>query len=116
MVERLREAVSGPQKPCRIRTGQTIAELIHSPDGAVWVSERGFLAAKLGRTIISPNLIAEECGWYAEDRSGMRLLNAFERWAESKGATLIRMSCNGGAAQQILERSGYRVAEIAMVK
>lgn len=116
MVERLRDAVSGPQKPCRIRTGQTIAELIHSPDGAVWVSERGFLAAKLGRTIISPDLIAEECGWYAEDRSGMRLLNAFERWAESKGATLIRMSCNGGAAQQILERSGYRVAEIAMVR
>ncbi len=116
LVERLRQAVNGPQRPCRIATGQTIAALIHSPDGSVWVSERGFLAAKLGRTIISPDLIAEECGWYAEDKSGLKLLRAFEAWADARGATLKRMSCNGGDAQRILERAGYKVAEIAMVK
>lgn len=116
MVERLRKAVNGPQKPCRIRTGQTIAGLIHSPDGAVWVSECGFIAGQIVQTIISPDPVAHEHGWYAEDRSGLRLLKTFENWAASKGATLIRLSCNGGPAQQILERAGYRTAELAMVK
>lgn len=112
----LRAAVNGPQAVCRITTGHTVAGLIHSPDGAVWVSGHGFIAAKLGRTIISPDVIAEECGWFAEDRTGLRLLRAFERWADKHGATLKRVSCNGGAAQRILERAGYRQAEISMVK
>ena len=112
----LRAAVNGPQEVCRITTGQTVAGLIHSPEGAVWVSDHGFIAAQLGRTIINPALIAEECGWFAEDRTGLRLLRTFERWADEHGATMKRVSCNGGAAQRILERAGYRAAETAMVK
>ena len=116
MVERLAEAVSGPQTPCRKKTGQTIAGLIHSPDGSVWLSGGGFIAGCITQTIISPNPVAIELGWWASDRSGLALLRTFERWAHERGATLIKLTCNGGPAQAILERSGYRVAEIQMVR
>lgn len=115
MVERLVEAVDGPQKPCRIKTGQTLAGLIASPDGFVAVSDHGFIAACLTQTIISPEPVATELGWWAE-RDGLSLLWAFEEWADSKGATLKKMSCNGGLARAILARQGYRAAEEAWVK
>lgn len=116
MVARLTAAVDGPQAVCRIMTGQTLADLIARDDGAVWVSGRGFIAGCIIRTIINPAPVAVELGWYAEDRSGLRLLRAFEDWARAQGAALIKMSCAGGAAQKILERAGYRVAEIQMVR
>lgn len=116
MVERLAEAVGGPQKPCRVKTGRTISGLIHSPDGAVWVSDGGFIAGCMTQTIISPDPVAIELGWWAGDRSGIRLLHRFEAWARERGATLIKMSANGGAAAKILERSGYRACETAWVK
>lgn len=116
MVERLAKAVDGPQRVCRVRAGETLCGLLTSPDGAAWVSEGGFIAGTIMQTIISPDPVAIELGWFAEDRSGLALLREFERWAESKGAVLIKLSCNGGVAQRMLERAGYRVAEIAMVK
>lgn len=116
MVERLREAVGGPQRPCRIWTGQRLAFLIHSPDGFVRVSDGGFIAGCMMQTVISPDPTAIEMGWYAEDRSGIRLLRAFESWAHERGATLIKMSANGGPAARILERAGYRACETAWVK
>lgn len=115
MVERLVAAVSGPQRVCRIRTGQTLAGLIASPDGFVAVSDHGFIAATIMQTVISPEPCAIELGWFAE-RDGLSLLRAFEQWADSKGATLKKMSCAGGTAQRMLERAGYRQAETAMVK
>lgn len=116
MVERLAAAVDGPQRVCRIKTGGVLAGLIHSETGVVYVTDAGFIAGAIADTVISPDPVAIELGWYAEDRSGLRLLRAFEAWAHEQGATLIKMSCNGGAAQQILERAGYKAAEIAMVK
>lgn len=116
LIERLARAVQGPQRVDRIKTGETLAGLMASPQGVVLVSEQGFIAGCMMQTIINPDPVAFELGWYAEDRSGLRLLRAFEAWAVGQGATLIKLSCNGGAAQQILERSGYRVAEIQMVK
>lgn len=116
MVFRLSQEIAGPQTPCRIKTGQTLAGLIHSPDGAVWVSEGGFIAGCLTRTVISDDLIATELGWLATDRSGLKLLRSFECWARERGATLIKLSANGGAAARILERSGYRACETAWVK
>lgn len=116
MIERLASAVEGPQRVDRLKAGETLAGLIADPSGIVLVSDGGFIAGHLGQTIISPDPVAFELGWYAEDKTGLQLLRAFEAWANERGATLIKLSCNGGAAQRILERSGYRVAEIAMVK
>lgn len=115
MVERLVEAVDGPQRVCRIKTGQTLAGLIASPDGFVAVSDHGFIAACITQTIISPDPVSTELGWWAES-GGLSLLKAYEEWADSKGATLKKMSCAGGAAKAILARQGYRRAEEAWVK
>lgn len=116
MIEGLTASVSGPQRVCRLKTGETLAGLITSRDGAVFVSGGGFIAGQIGRTVISPDPVAWELGWWSEDHSGIRLLRRFEQWATSKGATLIKMTCNGGIAQRILERGGYEVAEIQMCK
>lgn len=115
LIEKLAATVNGLPVD-RIKTGETLAGLICDPAGVVLVSGAGFIAGRLGDTFISRDLVAYEMGWFAEDRSGLRLLRAFEVWARDRGAAMIAMSCNGGAAQRILERSGYRVAEIQMVK
>lgn len=116
LIERLVAAVDGPQRVCRLKTGETLAGLLQDPRGVVLVTGGGFIAGCITQTVISPDPVAVELGWYAEDRSGLALLRAFEVWAGQQGATLITLSCNGGAAQRILERAGYRAAETAMVK
>lgn len=116
MIERLVRSVDGPQRVCRIRTGETLAGLIHDPRSVVLVSGRGFIAGTITQTVISPEPVVVELGWYAEDRSGLRLLIRFEQWSAKQGASLIKVSCKGGSAEKILRRRGYRMAEMAMVK
>lgn len=116
MVEQLAEAVDGPQRVDRIRTGETLARLMASRDGLVLVSGQGFIAGSITQTLISPDRVAIEHGWYAEDRSGIALLRSFEDWARDKGAVLSVMSCKGGTAGMVLDRHGYRVSEIHMAK
>lgn len=114
LVEDLREAVGGPVAVDRSWTARTIANLIASPDGAVWLSDGGFIAGSLQPTVISPSLIAMEHGWHAKDGSGLRLLRTFERWARDRGAILIQLST--GPDGPDLTRLGYRRAELAWVK
>lgn len=114
MVEALRLAVGGPVPVDRPHTAQTVAALLSSPDGAVWVSDGGFIAGALTRTIISPVPICQELGWFATDGSGLRLLRAFEDWAQERGAALIQLST--GPTGPDLTRLGYRRAETAWVR
>ncbi len=116
MTTALAASVQGPQRVCRLRAGKTLVSLLRNPQGAVFVSGGGFIAGQVMQTVISPDLCAYELGWFASDRSGLRLLRAFEVWAAEQDATLVKMSANGGAAQRILERRGYTVAEVQMVK
>ena len=110
----LREAVSGPVSVDRTWTARTIANMIASPDAAVWLSGGGFIAGAMVPTVISPSLIAQEAGWYATDGSGFRLLKAFEGWARARGAVLIQLST--GPDGPDLTRLGYRRAEQAWIK
>ena len=114
MVEALRLAVGGPIPVDRAHTAQTVAALLSSPDGAVWVSQGGFIAGVLTQTIISPVPVAQELGWFATDKSGLRLLRAFENWAQARGAALIQLST--GPTGPDLTRLGYRRAETAWVR
>ena len=114
MVEALREAVGGPVPVDRAWTAQTLAALCTGPDSAVWVSAGGFIAGSLQPTVISPQLIAMEHGWFAVDGSGLRLLRAFEAWARERGATMVQLST--GPSGLDLSRLGYRLAERAWVK
>lgn len=113
-VEDLRVAVAGPVPVDRSWTARTVAGLIADDAGIVLVSDGGFIAGALRPTIISPQLIAQEMGWYARDGSGLRLLRAFEAWARQRGAALVQLST--GVDGPDLTRRGYRRAEQAWVK
>lgn len=113
-VEQLREAVRGPVPVDRSWTASTVARLIASPDAVVFISDGGFLAGLLQPTVINPQPVAMEVGWYASDRSGLALLRAFEGWAAERGAMLVQLST--GAEGLDLSRLGYRKTEIAWVK
>lgn len=113
-VEALRAAVGGPVAVDRAWTARTLAALLSSPDSAVWVSDGGFIAGVLTQTIISPAPIAHELGWYAADKSGLRLLRTFEAWAFERGASLIQLSTGPNGPD--LTRLGYRRAEQAWVR
>lgn len=114
MIEDLRAAVQGPIPVDRAWTARTVAGLIASDDGAVWITDGGFIAGVIEPTIISPAPVAKEMGWYSRDRSGLLLLRAFEGWARMRGATLIQLST--GSEGLDLSRFGYRIAERAWVK
>lgn len=114
MVERLREAVGGPIPVDRAWTARTVAALIAADDGAVWLSDGGFIAGSIRQTIISPAPVAVEHGWFASDGSGLRLLRVFEAWAAERGAALIQISTGPHGFDP--SRLGYRLAERAWVK
>ena len=114
MVEALRLAVGGPVAVNRPHTARTVAGLMASPDGCVWVSDNGFIAGALTQTIISPAPLAQELGWYAADGTGLRLLRRFETWAQERGAVLIQLST--GPTGPDLTRLGYWRAETAWVR
>lgn len=114
MVEDLRAAVSGLMPVSRPWTAAMVAGLIQSPDAIVLVSDGGFIAGSLQPTIINPARVAMEHGWFARDRSGLRLLRAFEGWAADRGAVMVKMST--GAAGPDLGRLGYTMTEQNWVK
>lgn len=114
MVESLRIAVGGPIAVDPSWTARNVAALIAGADSAVWVSGGGFIAGSLQPTIINPQPIAMEHGWWASDGSGLRLLRAFEQWAQARGAPLIQLST--GPEGLDLSRLGYRIVERAWVK
>ena len=114
MVEALRLAVGGPVSVNRPHTARTVAGLLASHDGAVWVSDAGFIAGALTQTIISPAPLAQELGWYATDGTGLRLLRRFEAWARERGAALVTLST--GPDGPDLTRLGYRKTETAWVR
>lgn len=116
MIERLVGAIEGPQSVCRVRAGESLCRLIRDPDGVVFVSDHGFIAGCIIQTVISPAPVSVELGWHASDKSGLRLLRRFEKWSAQQGASLIKLSCKGGAAEEILRRRGYRLAESSWVK
>lgn len=114
MVEDLRAAVDGMMPVSRPWTAAMVAGLIQSPEAVVYVSDGGFIAGSLQPTIINPARVAMEHGWFARDRSGMRLLRAFERWAVDQGAVMVKMST--GAVGPDLGRLGYTMTEQNWVK
>lgn len=118
MILALREDVSGAQEVDVAHTGDQVLRLIRSDDAVVWVSPGGFIAGEVLRTIINPAPVAVEHGWFASDRSGLRLLRMFEAWAAEKGCAAIRMSTAycPGAAGDVLTRRGYRATEMAWVR
>lgn len=110
---RLVKASGIPQEMDAEYTADTLRALIMRQDAAVWITDAGFLAASIERSVISPAPIACEHGWYAEDGKGAQLLAAFEAWAAMFGA-VVRLST--GERGPDLARRGYRMVEKVWVK
>jgi N-acetylglutamate synthase-like GNAT family acetyltransferase len=103
-------------------TASFVDSLIASPMGLVLVGgpaePDGFLAASVGAASIAMTPVAHEHGWWSEGGDGLRLLRRYEQWAREMGCFAARMSTPPGAtrANEILERSGFAMAEQAWVK
>jgi hypothetical protein len=107
-------AASGiPQVMDPERVREVLQSLLNRIDAAVWITDAGFLAASIERTVISPEPVAVEHGWYAEDGKGLHLLRALELWADCHGA---RVRLSTGPDGPDLARLGYRMVERAWVK
>lgn len=112
MVEMLVRSTKIPQTVDRAYTQAMLARFIGSPDAVVFVSDSGFLAASIQQTVVNPEPIAVEHGWYATDRSGIKMLRAFEAWAKSRDAR-VRLSTPATGVD--LTKLGYRPVELAWV-
>lgn len=92
--------------------------LIAVPHGVIFVGEASMIGGfKEGMMWDRSHVLAYEVFWWAEDGQGLRLVERFEEWA---GDCPVRMSClPGNRAEPIvrlLNRRGYDVSEIPMVK
>jgi len=84
----------------------------------------GFLGALLYPDVNDGDLIGTELFWFVEKehrgRCGMRLFDAFEKWAIEAGAKRLIMSHLSTLApdklKKIYKRLGYRKADVSYVK
>lgn len=91
------------------------------PMGGAFVSGAGMIVGVLAPLYYRPDYLeAHEVAWWAEDSSGLRLLRAFEDWAEAQGAREIVMSTlpdfTRDAAGRLLQRRGYAFREAGFRK
>lgn len=114
MAARLASHIGSVARFDRSWTAGIVARLISQPEGVVFVTGMGFIAGSIQPTVISPDPVAMEMGWFAEDRSGIALLRSFEDWSQNNGAVAVRMST--GPAGLDLSRLGYILAERTWVK
>lgn len=87
--------------------------------GAVFRSDKGMIGGLLSPAYCNRNwLMAVELFWWSEDRQGLKLLRAFERWAKDVGADEVRMTtlASHPDVETIISRMGYAPAEISHVK
>lgn len=73
-----------------------MADVVHGiiDSGFAVVSDGGFFLGLIMRSPLSRDwIVAKEFLWWAEDGSGMKMFNAFRRWAKDNGADEIQLSC-----------------------
>jgi hypothetical protein len=91
-----------------------LGRMLDDENAAVFVTPGGMIGGVLMPLYCSPGwIVAAELFWWAEDRSGLKLLRRFEQWGAERGAREIRMTTLQGlpAAETILARRGYVPAE-----
>lgn len=103
-----------PQVVDRIHAGASLAHTIRN--GLVLVSDGGFVAGKIGQTAVNPEPVAFEMGWAAADGNGWALLGAYEAWAAQQGAAKVSVACREDRIRRALERRGYRLVEMQMMR
>ncbi|MGB1214785.1 MAG: hypothetical protein ACPG4X_15575 [Pikeienuella sp.] len=95
-----------------------VGNIIKSPVGAIFLSETGMIGGVLTPAYCAPDwLMAVELFWWAE-KGGVKLLKAFEVWAEDMGANEVRMTSLASLerADGLLKRLDYAPTEISYRK
>lgn len=95
--------------------------LLSRDDGAAFLSPRGCIAGMISPVYYAPETTcAVELWWRADDGCGLKLLTAFEEWAESRGADFIQGSAIIGHSPPVVsklwQRRGYLPNETSFVK
>ena len=92
--------------------------LIQSSDAQIFISPTGMIGGVLTPAYCSPDwVMAVEMFWWAE-KGGLKLLKAFEGWAQDMGANEVRMTSLATLerADGLLRRLSYIPAEISYRK
>ena len=94
------------------KTVDTIHLLIS--DGSVFVSPQGFIGGLATADLFRDDVALVELGWYATDRSGMALLDAFIQEGRDLEVDEIRMCTmhtSPASVGRALERRGFSITE-----
>jgi GNAT superfamily N-acetyltransferase len=103
---------------------RTVAQLLVSETGAVFVSERdaqvvGMIGVLFFENPITGEPTVSELFWWVEPEargSGVRLLKRAEQWALAAGAHKVHMIAPTPDVAQLYERMGYGYLEAAYQK
>ncbi len=83
-------------------------------DGVGFISEAGFIGGVFVLDLIRDWTILQECGWYSEDKSGIKLLDAFIKAGYEAQVNEIRvctLETSSAIAGRILQRKGFAPLE-----
>ncbi len=83
-------------------------------EGVIFVSDSGFIAGMVTEDLFRDWTILQEFGWFAEDRSGIALLDAFIHAGHSLEVDEVRistLSTSSPLAGRILQRKGFAPLE-----
>lgn len=96
--------------------------LIEQPNGVVFLGEKGCIGGYTAPLFYTEAFLqAHECFWWSEGSEGLKLMNAFEKWAnEEQKADEVLMSMIHGYSsptlERFFERKGYKKRDVCFVK
>lgn len=85
-------------------------------DGVGLISERGFIGGVFVNDLIRDWTILQELGWYSEDKSGIKLLDAFITAGKDAHVDEVRvctLETSSPIAGRILQRKGFAPLEMS---
>lgn len=100
-------------RPLNLEKTETLIKHIID-DGVAFVSENGYIGGLLVPDWVRDDINLLELGWFATDRSGISLLNAFIKEGKRLMVDEIRMctmSTSPESASRLLERKGFKLIE-----
>lgn len=116
MARQLVKELSAPLGFDEAHAAAFFIDAIWGEDSVVFISNKGFISGRLAQTPYNPAPVAAETAWHAEAGGGMALYRAFEKWAESRSASIAATCKPGSRAQRLFKCMGYQEAELTMVK
>ena len=122
LVEMGRKFHKASQMPCSFDVEAStglLGRMIDADGAVVLITDAGAMGGMLSAAYCDPEwVMAIELFWWAQDRRGLLLLGAFERWAVEKHANEVRMTTLSAISgpEKILARRGYKSVEISHMK